>query len=221
MGSPELIEIFNNSKYPDTIVDLIDEDDVVKSCFKLKPEAGKYPPIDTNIEVPPRSCEWAHKNDEVIDDPNMDDAKTLQIELTRNNIEVSELMKQDLREKIASRRGGNEATRTEPTEQNYVTLNLGRMQNELMRYATICVGENHAVKSHMSLSSLGDVKTKMFKKEKGNNSELQAIIKIDVNGSKHYIDEDDFDEITIQHVIDLCNFDVKKIPIEITIQEWD
>ena len=47
------------------------------------------------------------------------------------------------------------------------------------------------------------------------------VIKIDVNGSKHYIDKEDFGDITIQHVIDLCNFDVKKLPIEITILEWE
>ena len=61
----------------------------------------------------------------------------------------------------------------------------------------------------------------MFKKEKAEDSELQAVITINAIGSKHYIDEDDFDGTTIQDVIDLWNFDVKKLPIEIIILEWD
>ena len=50
---------------------------------------------------------------------------------------------------------------------------------------------------------------------------MQVSVKIDTVGSEYFYDKDDFGDITLQSVIDACNFNTTTTPIEMKIQEFD
>ena len=105
--------------------------------------------------------------------------------------------------------------------QHDVAINIGRKFNKI-RHTTVFVGNKHPIKTSMKLSKPQLEEKRMFRKSYP-NSELQMIVKVSYvkGGYVHYIDEDDFDQVTLQSLIDRCQFDTSKIPIEIMIEEWD
>ena len=81
------------------------------------------------------------------------------------------------------------------------------------------VGENRTIKPSMTLASIQLAKPKLFKKQNDTN-DLQASVKIDLDGSLHHHEEEDFGDITLQEIIDVCNFDTSTVLIEIVIEEF-
>ena len=106
--------------------------------------------------------------------------------------------------------------------QHDVTINIGRKFNNAIRYTTVLVGSEHPINTSTTLSQLQGEESRMFRKSY-TDSELQVTVKVSYvrGGYMHYIDEDDFDIVTLQSLIDRCQFDTSKNPIEIMIEEWN
>ena len=217
---PEKVKEFESDRDPKTIFDLIEKSDIKKSCFELEPKTGEYLPTNPMCNTPPTLREWAHKNGKKLGD-QVDEVKTLQMEMMRKQMALQDTMAKSLE----SKNGGHNMDRPAvvnniSTRRNKYTLNLAREFNGRVRFKSVYFGDGQRYQTSMALSSLMQEIPKFFTKETDRN-ELQLEIKINEQGDYNYIDEDDFDDTSVQDLIDKCLFDTSKSPIVIKIKEWD
>ena len=233
---PELITAYKrqtNENKISTMKDLITADELRDSCFGLEPEENEYPPNNISYKHPPTLQQWAHRNGKRLKSKE-DESTALELELLREQINLTKTMDANIPNRHHNDNASTQSHSLSSTRQlshssssssavhshEFVTINIGRKRmDKSVRFVSLYVGETRTIKPSMTLASIQVAKPKIFTKQNDKN-DLQASVKIDLNGSLHHHEEEDFGEITLQSIIDVCNFDTSTVPIEIVIEEF-